>query len=112
MCIKHLDLLAHDGPPQLVLQLLLLLLVTTNPPLLLALELVVEEEERLLVRLGGPDDREHALAGLVVRFLSDRDFRAGQSSNLGDLGAIAADDAANHVGRDGDVLCAEVGGLW
>ena len=91
---------------------LLLQLLPAYPSLLFALQLVVEEEERLLVRLGGPDDREHALAGLVVRFLRDRDFRAGQSSNLGDLGTIAADDAANHVGRDGDILCAEVRGLW
>lgn len=94
----------------LVLHFLLLLLITTYASLLLALELVIEQEERLLVGLRRADNREHALASFVMRFLCDGDLGSRQASNLGDFGSIAANDTADHVGGDGDVLGAEVGG--
>lgn len=82
------------------------LLLTT---LLLGLELVIEQEERLLVCLGGALDGKHALTRLVVGHLGDRDPGPAQAADLGDLGTALADDAADHVGRDRDVLRAQVG---
>ena len=75
----------------------MLLLLAPDAALLLVLQLVVQEIERLLVRLGGADDREHALAGLVVRRLRNGDLRAGQASDFGNLGTLAANDAPDHV---------------
>ena len=90
---------------------LVFLSVATDTPVLLALELVVKQEQCLLVRLGCANDGEHSLAGIIMGLLGNGYLRTRQTSNLGDLGPATTDDAANHVGGDGDVLGAEVGGL-
>ena len=90
-------------------------------PHLLRLEVLVEEKEGRLIGLGRSHDGEHALAGLIVRSLrgmlvttlngtasltclSDGDSGSGGLPDLADLAAGAADDAANHVCRDADIL--------
>lgn len=79
-----------------------------HPSLLLNLQLTIQQIQRLFIRLGGPDDRKHPLARLVVRVLGDTDPRAGETSDFRDFGAGAADDAADHVGGDRDVLGLQV----
>lgn len=71
---------------------------------LLALEVLVEKVERSLVRLGAAHDGEHALTSLIVWSLGDGDASTGSLADLRDLAATTADDAANHVGWNGDVL--------
>jgi hypothetical protein len=43
-----------------------------------------------------------------MRRLGDGDFRAGEATNLRDLTSAPPDDAADHIGGDGDILRAEV----
>lgn len=76
--------------------------------LFLALKLVVEQEERLFVRLRRADNREHALASLIMRSLGDGDLRTRETTDLSDLGTASPNNAAHHVGGDGDVLGADV----
>src|SRR5712672_1054782 len=83
---------------------LLALMLLPNPPLLLALQLIIEEEKSLLVCLWSTNDSEHALASLVVWCLCNRDLGAREAPDLGDFGATTTDDAANHIGRDGNIL--------
>lgn len=92
------------------LELSLLLGLTTNAPFLLALKLVVEEEQGFFVCLGRPDDGEHTFASIIVRGLGDGDLGTRQATDFGNFGSAATNDAAHHVGGDGDVLSAEVSG--
>lgn len=71
----------------------------------------VEEDKSLLVGLWGANDGKQPLATIVVWLLSDDNFRSGQSSDLRDSGASLADDRANHVRGDGDVLGSFVAGM-
>jgi hypothetical protein len=75
---------------------------------LLSLEVLVEQVECLLVSAGAAGDGEHALSSLVVRSLGNADAGARRLADLADLAASTADDATNHVGRDGDVLSLDV----
>jgi hypothetical protein len=75
---------------------------------LLRLEVLVEQVERLLVGAGAAGDGEHALSSLVVGSLGNADAGAGRLADLADLAASTANDAANHVGRNGDVLSLDV----
>lgn len=93
------------------LLLLLRLLLPPDPPLFFALQLVVKQEECLLVRLRCANDRKHALTRLIVRCLGNGDLGPRQTTNLGDLGPAAANNAAYHVGRNGDVLRPQIGWL-
>ena len=81
--------------------LLLRQLATTG---LFSFQVLIEKVESLFVGLSTSHDREHALARLIVRSLRDRDACTRASSNLGDLGSTAANDASNHVCGDADVL--------
>ena len=54
------------------------------------LELAVEKVQGALVGLWSALDGEHALAALVVGHLGNRDSGAGQTADLGDLGASSA----------------------
>jgi hypothetical protein len=75
---------------------------------LLSLEVLVEQVECLLVSAGAAGDGEHALSSLVVRSLGNADAGARRLADLADLAASTANDASNHVGRDGDVLSLDV----
>lgn len=77
--------------------LLLLLSLAPDPPLLLAFKLVVKQEKGFLVRFGRTNDSEHSLASLVMRGLSNGDFRAGQTTDFGNLCAAAANNATDHI---------------
>ena len=90
---------------------LLLQLLPAYPSLLFALQLVVEEEEGLLIRLWRPNDREHALARVIVRFLGNADLRTRETTDLRDFRTVAANDATDHVRRNGDVLRPQIAGL-
>ena len=81
-----------------------------DPSLLLNLQLTIQQVQGLFIRLGGPNDRKHPLARLVVRVLGDTNSGAGETSDFRDFGTGAADDAADHVRGDRDVLGLEVSG--
>jgi len=83
---------------------LLLVLRQLATASLFGLEVLVQEIQSLLVGLGASHDGEHAFTGLVMRGLGNRDASSRASPDLRDLGAATADDAANHVSRDADVL--------
>lgn len=71
---------------------------------LLRLEVLVQEVQCFLVGARAAGNGEHALAGVVVGGLCDRDARAGALADLADLAAATADDAAHHVRGNADVL--------
>lgn len=71
---------------------------------LLRLEIFVEKVKCLFIRAGTTGDGEHALASLIMRCLGDRNAGARCLADLADLAATAADDAANHVCGNADVL--------
>lgn len=71
---------------------------------LLRFQVLVKEIQRLLVRLGASHDGEHALTGVIVGRLGDRDPSSRAPPDLRDLGTAPADDAANHVRGNADVL--------
>ena len=71
---------------------------------LLRFQVLVKEIQRLLVRLGASHDGEHALTGVIVGRLGDRDPSSRAPPDLRDLGTAPADNAANHVRRNADVL--------
>lgn len=71
---------------------------------LLGLEVLVQEVQSLLVGLSASHDGEHALSGLVVRGLCNRNPGSRASADLRDLSAAPANDAAHHVSRNADIL--------
>lgn len=75
---------------------------------LLTLEVLVEEVEGSLVGLGGAHDGEHALSSIIVWCLGDGDSGSRGLADLGDLASTTTDDASNHVGWNGDVLCLDL----
>lgn len=75
---------------------------------LLTLEVLVEKVEGSLVGLGGAHDGEHALSSIIVWCLGDGDSGSRGLADLGDLASTTTDDASNHVGWNGDVLCLDL----
>lgn len=72
---------------------------------LLGFEVFVEEIQGFFVCLCASHDSEHAFAGIIVRSLRDRDTSTRASSDFADFGSTTANDTANHVRGDADVLC-------
>lgn len=72
---------------------------------LLSLEVLVQKVKSLLVGLSATHDGEHAFARLVMGSLGDGDPGSRAPADLGDLATTSANDAANHVSGDADVLC-------
>lgn len=81
--------------------LFLRLLAATH---LLPLEVLVQQVQGFLVGTGTSHDGEHPLAALIVRCFGDGDAGAGALADLADFGPTSADDTANHIGRNADVL--------
>lgn len=75
---------------------------------LLALEVLVQEVKCGLVGLGAAHDGEHSLASVIVRGFGNRDPSARGLADLADLATTTANNAANHVGRNADVLCLDL----
>jgi hypothetical protein len=71
---------------------------------LLGFEVLVKEVQGLFVGLGTAHDSEHALTGLVMRRLRDGNPSTRASTDLRNLSSAPADDAADHIRRDADVL--------
>ena len=71
---------------------------------LFSLEIFVEQIEGFLVTSCTASNGEHALASLVVRGLGNRNSSAGAAPDFADLATGTANDAANHVGGNADVL--------
>jgi hypothetical protein len=71
---------------------------------LLSLEVLVQQIQSLLVGTGAAGDGEHTLASVVVGCLGDGDACARRLADLANLAAATANDAANHVGGNADVL--------
>lgn len=71
---------------------------------LLGFEVFVQKIQGFLIRLGTAHDGEHALAGIIVRSLGDRDPRSGAPTDLSNLASSSTDDASHHVSRNADVL--------
>lgn len=71
---------------------------------LLGFEILVEKIQRLLVAAGRASDGKHALAALVMRSLGNGDASPRALPDFANLAAATANDAANHIRRNADVL--------
>jgi hypothetical protein len=71
---------------------------------LLCLEVLIQEVQGGLIGLCTAHDREHAFASLVVRGLGNADSSTRSLADFADLATCTANDTADHVGRDANVL--------
>lgn len=71
---------------------------------LFGFEVLVQKIQGLLIRVSASHNGEHALSGLIMRGLGNRNASSRASANFGDLRSSSTDDASNHISRNANVL--------